>query len=407
MNNLDEAVAESDAATAAINHTTPPPPEWDRLLSACQKNDSTLVRQLIEDEGVDASHANRVGQSALHIAALWGHVDCVELLLEKGATPNATNQITGATPLHCAIQSSKASSEKRLRVCQLLIQTGSANAALGDFYGTIPHDYFTDADPSDPNDVQLKQLLQPELPPIFQALLEDNVEQVETILSNDPSQTETRHINKTPLLLVVERLLEATNGDDASNENADAATTSAAAAATRVSLLELLLTHGAQPNATTTVHRDGHLLPESTDQDDPPLHQVCAALRDAHRRNNNAQRLQSAAALLYLHGALVTPATTLLLHDAARRGLVAMVDFLLTTLMVDVNVKGRQGMTALQFAARSGKTIMVQHLLATASPDLTVADDLGQTAWQAAKANNKEEIVVLLEQYDAASSKQE
>jgi ankyrin repeat protein len=50
-----------------------PPPEWDRLLSACQKNDATSVRQLIEQEGVPASHANRVGQSALHIAALWGH----------------------------------------------------------------------------------------------------------------------------------------------------------------------------------------------------------------------------------------------------------------------------------------------------------------------------------------------
>jgi ankyrin repeat protein len=49
------------------------PPQWDLLLSACQKNQPERVRQLIQEERVDPSHANRVGQTALHIAALWGH----------------------------------------------------------------------------------------------------------------------------------------------------------------------------------------------------------------------------------------------------------------------------------------------------------------------------------------------
>ena len=49
------------------------PPEWDRLLRACQKNDSYLAFKLIYEEGVSPSHANRFGQSALHIAALWAH----------------------------------------------------------------------------------------------------------------------------------------------------------------------------------------------------------------------------------------------------------------------------------------------------------------------------------------------
>lgn len=48
-------------------------PEWDRLLAACQKNQPDAVRHLIKVENVDPSHANRVGQSALHVAALWGH----------------------------------------------------------------------------------------------------------------------------------------------------------------------------------------------------------------------------------------------------------------------------------------------------------------------------------------------
>ena len=48
-------------------------PEWDRLLSASQKNLPDTIRKLVEEEGVDPSHSNAVRQSALHIAALWGH----------------------------------------------------------------------------------------------------------------------------------------------------------------------------------------------------------------------------------------------------------------------------------------------------------------------------------------------
>jgi ankyrin repeat protein len=48
-------------------------PEWDLLLSAAQKNRPDLIRELCGVGGVDPSHANAVGQSALHIAALWGH----------------------------------------------------------------------------------------------------------------------------------------------------------------------------------------------------------------------------------------------------------------------------------------------------------------------------------------------
>jgi ankyrin repeat protein len=47
--------------------------DWDRLLSACQNNDSYLVFRLVFDEGVSPSHSNKFGQSALHIAALWVH----------------------------------------------------------------------------------------------------------------------------------------------------------------------------------------------------------------------------------------------------------------------------------------------------------------------------------------------
>jgi ankyrin repeat protein len=48
------------------------PAEWDLLLSAAQKNNADRIRDLLA-MGVDPNHANAVGQSALHIASLWGH----------------------------------------------------------------------------------------------------------------------------------------------------------------------------------------------------------------------------------------------------------------------------------------------------------------------------------------------
>jgi ankyrin repeat protein len=49
------------------------PPEWDLLLSAAQKNLPEKIRTMIVNNGVPPSHGNVVGQTALHIAALWGN----------------------------------------------------------------------------------------------------------------------------------------------------------------------------------------------------------------------------------------------------------------------------------------------------------------------------------------------
>ena len=65
-------------------------PEWDVLLSAAQKNWSDRIREMIVRDGVNPSHSNAVGQTALHIAALWGNSksvqivqQCVQLLLTR------------------------------------------------------------------------------------------------------------------------------------------------------------------------------------------------------------------------------------------------------------------------------------------------------------------------------------
>ena len=101
--------------------------------------------------------------------------------------------------------------------------------------------------------------------------------------------------------------------------------------------------------------------------------------------------------MLKEHGAAVPQPTVKLLHDATRRGMIPMTRFLVETLKVDPNARGRQGMTPIQFAARSGQKAMVEHLLSNYAIDLSIKDDRGKTALDAAKANNKTEIVDLLE----------
>lgn len=44
---------------------------------------------------------NQIGQTALHVAALWGNCDALRALLDLGADANVQN-MTGSTPLHFA-----------------------------------------------------------------------------------------------------------------------------------------------------------------------------------------------------------------------------------------------------------------------------------------------------------------
>ena len=66
----------------------------------------------------------------MHIAAYFGHVEIVKLLLERGANPNAKNNI-GRTPLHYAAQ------EGCVDVVRVLLERG-ADPWIADKGGHIP-----------------------------------------------------------------------------------------------------------------------------------------------------------------------------------------------------------------------------------------------------------------------------
>ncbi|KAL3939023.1 MAG: hypothetical protein SGBAC_006188, partial [Bacillariaceae sp.] len=125
------------------------PPEWDKLLIACQKNNAHLVALFLTPkelggEGISANHANAVDQSALHVACWWGHVDCVAILLKYGANVHARNKITSATPLHATCQSNRALG-KRVQVVDLLIKAG-ADLEARDHFDKLPVDFVLDSD---------------------------------------------------------------------------------------------------------------------------------------------------------------------------------------------------------------------------------------------------------------------
>jgi len=134
----------------------PQNPEWDCLLIACQKGDAPATRRILREHPSSKSHANPMGQTALHIAAWWGHARCVEALLKGGADANATNSFTGATPLHECLQSSAVrrsggQRKRRMRCFSLLLEANAETQSL-DASGRIPLGCLLRADADDDSD---------------------------------------------------------------------------------------------------------------------------------------------------------------------------------------------------------------------------------------------------------------
>ena len=121
-------------------------PANDRILSFAQKNNADGIKAILA-EGCPIDHANRVGQTALHIAMLWGNTAALSALLDAGPEPevlNLANKISGATPLHCAANSNKPL-EGRIKCVEMLVAAG-ADVNAKDTYGSLPVDYTDSAE---------------------------------------------------------------------------------------------------------------------------------------------------------------------------------------------------------------------------------------------------------------------
>jgi len=85
------------------------------LLLALQIDSLRVARHLIEQPALDLEASNPVGETALMLAAIRGHLDLVRRLIERRAQVNRP----GWTPLHYAASHD---GEQALPIAQLLLQ---------------------------------------------------------------------------------------------------------------------------------------------------------------------------------------------------------------------------------------------------------------------------------------------
>jgi ankyrin repeat protein len=69
--------------------------------AAIRASDAGTLRSA-QANGMDSNAYDENGTPALMLAALYANADCLRLLLERGADPNASNE-AGATALHWAV----------------------------------------------------------------------------------------------------------------------------------------------------------------------------------------------------------------------------------------------------------------------------------------------------------------
>jgi hypothetical protein len=69
-----------------------------RLFDAAQCGDLNRLQDIVCNKGISVKSSDRTNATALHIACDWGHMDCVQYLIQSGADVNAVDNF-GRTPL--------------------------------------------------------------------------------------------------------------------------------------------------------------------------------------------------------------------------------------------------------------------------------------------------------------------
>jgi hypothetical protein len=99
-------------------------PAANLLLSFSQQNKPEEIQRLIDEEKIDPSEGNSVGQTPLHVACLWGNFEAASCLVKNNADVNKKNQLSGGTPLHITCSSPKPM-DGRIACAKLLLSHGA------------------------------------------------------------------------------------------------------------------------------------------------------------------------------------------------------------------------------------------------------------------------------------------
>ena len=134
-------------------------PQHNMLLSYAQQNKPDEIQRLLDAGGLDASAGNSVGQTALHVACLWGNAEAAICLINNNANVNKTNSLTGGSPLHITVTSPK-DLQGRLRCIESLLDAG-ADPNLKDSRGFSALQYATDAASTEPEILDIIRMRSP------------------------------------------------------------------------------------------------------------------------------------------------------------------------------------------------------------------------------------------------------
>lgn len=431
----------------------------------------------------------------------WGNVESVHMLLKYNAKVNNQNKINGATPIHSAVTSAKDQALARRVECVDLLLAKGADPMICDLLGRKPIDYVEHVIATMMNSATVPEslqhwkrmhtLLEQAVPssPIHDFI--DNVDvqgiqqyPFDSILINERSKrngltpvfhavtllwnaiyetTTSTHDSNSNLTTTVVDLIEIvsilikrganlnqlndrTNNDyDHLNEESDEETKkvfeatalnewvkrfcyhmnyskSEADHPSKDSIIRimqekgwedtsLLLTTGCDSLALLIFQNI--LLPHSnpnlpnTEKMTPLFKTLTTILKSKTNNTSGARKLFILASMLIQWGGLLvgdmstSPTVMSPLHEAARRGNLETIQFLLQhrlALNLDINEAGPQGLTPLHFASRSGMIAVAKELL-EAGADLSKLDQMGKSPLDAAVTNSKLDMVQMLQHY--------
>ncbi|XP_042503816.1 poly [ADP-ribose] polymerase tankyrase [Macadamia integrifolia] len=96
--NEEEGLFEEEGLVELDSNT---PPHLRPLAEAAQVGDVDALRQALDNLSGSIDEPVEDGDTALHLACLYGYLPCVQLLLERGASMETKDE-DGAIPLHDA-----------------------------------------------------------------------------------------------------------------------------------------------------------------------------------------------------------------------------------------------------------------------------------------------------------------
>ena len=88
-----------------------------QMMAAARDGEADTISECIS-AGTSPDASNSIGQTSMHVAAIWGHANVISVLLDAGADPNKPND-DGQTPMWFAVKNDK------VDVVKLLLERGA------------------------------------------------------------------------------------------------------------------------------------------------------------------------------------------------------------------------------------------------------------------------------------------